>query len=518
MSTPLGKRKLPRSTLPYLGNLLDKLSFSKLPTKKVVLQRVMFEIEHNHGAASVESAALTTQKELFDLWEYAGYRDILQDVSQVLIQIQALHESYKTLIKTPVTRRHKDSFKKKLALFTSSLDGLFDIAVEHLKSSNLITKEDRDFLKYHWRKTVSSTADHKTRDAVMKKLARKEKSADPFTPTPASTPTPTPTPASTPTPTSTPHSASSQESNDEFRPKRACSTTPRPAGTQVIIPRDVLKKVGPAADRLGLSHQQATAFLSSIINNSGGNLDNFAVSTSTARRSRATARAEGATSIKDSYTFLIGQINFDGKLLGDLEGSFDKVNRLAVVAVQVEGNQLLCIAKTDDSTGKVEAATVKEALDNWGISDGIIASCFDTTSSNTGIYSGSTVLLQQHLNGQLLWLSCRHHIPELILKAAFQTLFGKTTGPSAALFSCLKTSWKSLDLTDLRLPPTPAACRSSVDALLHFLDERLLPENKEHLTRGYYKELLELAKPIRPEVVPPTASDSFPHRTDKEED
>ena len=81
----------------------------------------------------------------------------------------------------------------------------------------------------------------------------------------------------------------------------------------------------------------------------------------------------GATSIKDSYTFLIGQINFDGKLLGDLEGSFDKVNRLAVVAVQEEGNQLLCIAKTDDSTGKVEAATVKEALDNWGISDGIIA-------------------------------------------------------------------------------------------------------------------------------------------------
>ena len=86
-----------------------------------------------------------------------------------------------------------------------------------------------------------------------------------------------------------------------------------------------------------------------------------------------------------------------------------------------EGNQLLCIAKKDDSTGKVEAATVKEALDNWGISDGIIASCFDTTSSNTGIYSSSTVLLQQDLNRQLLWLSCRHHIPELILKAAFQT-------------------------------------------------------------------------------------------------
>ena len=216
---------------------------------------------------------------------------------------------------------------------------------------------------------------------------------------------------------------------------------------------------------LDLSHQQATAFLSSIINNSGGNLDEIAVSTSTERRSRATARAEVATSIKNSYTFLIGQINFDGKLLGDLEGSFDKVNRLAVVAVQEEGNQLLCIAKTDDSTGKV-----KEALDNWRISDGIIASCFDTTSSNTGIYSSSTVLLQQHLNRQLLWLSCRRHIPELILKAAFQTLFGKTTGPSAALFSCPKTSWKYLDLTDLRLPPTPSFPHSQMPASQYFRD------------------------------------------------
>ena len=86
----------------------------------------------------------------------------------------------------------------------------------------------------------------------------------------------------------------------------------------MIIPRDVLKKVGTAADRLGLSHQQATAFLSSIIKNSGGNLDEIAVSTYIERRSRGTARAEGATSIKDSYTFLIGQINFDGKLLREL--------------------------------------------------------------------------------------------------------------------------------------------------------------------------------------------------------
>ena len=172
----------------------------------------------------------------------------------------------------------------------------------------------------------------------------------------------------------------------------------------------------------------------------------------------------------------VDSINFDGKLLQELGGT-EKVNRLAVVAVQEEENQLLCVTKTEDSTGKVEADAEKEAINNWGLSEGIIACCFDTTSSNSGINSGSCVLLQQLLNRQLLWLACRHHIPELILKAAFQSLFGKTTSPVETLFSTLKSSWKSLDLSNLSCPPTTACYRSSVDSILEFLDNRLLSDN-----------------------------------------
>ena len=60
-------------------------------------------------------------------------------------------------------------------------------------------------------------------------------------------------------------------------------------------------------------------------------------------------------------------------------GGTEKVNRLAVVAVQEEENQLLCVTTTEDSTGKVEADAVKEAINNWGLSEGIIACCFYTT-------------------------------------------------------------------------------------------------------------------------------------------
>ena len=312
MTTTLGKRKLPRSNLPFVGKLIDRLPFSKLPTKKVVLQRLLFQIEHNHGAASVESASLTTQKELFELWEYAGYGDILKHISHVLKQIKSLHESYKAINKIPLSRQNTEAFKKKESQFETSLGALFDIAQANLKTSGLITKEDQDFLCNHWDKTISTTADHITRDTVHKKLARQEKSLT-YSSSQKSSATP-----STPTSQlqSSPTSPTQTDSDDDFQPKRARTTsTPRSTGAFITVPRDILKRVGPAADRLGLSNQQATGFLASIVNNSGGDLDDIAISTSTARRSRATRRAETATSIKDNFSFASGQINFDGKLL-----------------------------------------------------------------------------------------------------------------------------------------------------------------------------------------------------------
>ena len=97
-----------------------------------------------------------------------------------------------------------------------------------------------------------------------------------------------------------------------------------------------------------------------------GNVDEISLSESTARRSRATARATGAKKVKENFLCSNGQINFDGILLTDFWG-FGKVNRLAVLIVQEAENQLLCITKTEDSTGKTEAVEVGKALEAWGI-------------------------------------------------------------------------------------------------------------------------------------------------------
>ena len=93
-----------------------------------------------------------------------------------------------------------------------------------------------------------------------------------------------------------------------------------------------------------------------------------------------------------------------------------------------------------------------------------------------------------------LWLACRHHILELIIGGAFTTIFGVTSGPEVTTFKILKTSWKSLNLGDRRLPDIPSYFKEDIPDILEYVDSKL--DQESHLPRGDYKELLELVKVI----------------------
>ena len=96
------------------------------------------------------------------------------------------------------------------------------------------------------------------------------------------------------------------------------------------------------------------------------------------------------------------------------------MNRLAMVLVQEEENKILAITNTSNSTSKVEAEKVKEIFDNWSVTDQIVACGFDTTAANTGLYKGACTILQQLTKRQFLWMACRHHILELIVRRCFR--------------------------------------------------------------------------------------------------
>ncbi|KAL5266574.1 hypothetical protein ACHWQZ_G003823 [Mnemiopsis leidyi] len=229
----MSKRRLPRRELPYLSTLLDRISYTKLPTNGVVLRRLMFELEHGNGKASVATAALTVRDELIGLWEYAGFGDILHQPGYISKKITSLHNSYKKVLKTPLSRRGTESFKKKEEVFIRSLDLLFDNTVKSLQTSSLITAEDRDFLLHHWNMTISTTRDITTKFQVEKKLARQHQKFSSTQSTPK-----------TPILDLDRNSDSSPnlylDSGEEFIPKRRCTAR----SNTVEISKDVLKKLG----------------------------------------------------------------------------------------------------------------------------------------------------------------------------------------------------------------------------------------------------------------------------------
>ena len=81
---------------------------------------------------------------------------------------------------------------------------------------------------------------------------------------------------------------------------------------------------------------------------------------------------------------------------------------------------------------------------------------------------------------------------ELIIGDAFTTIFGVTSGPEVTTFKILKTSWKSLDLKNRRLPEIPSYFRGEIKDILDFVSSRFNQE--AHLPRGDYKELIQLVK------------------------
>ena len=140
------------------------LPFSRLPTNNTILQRLHFDISAScNGNSILHLAALTVKNKLVELW---GYADILQQSSCIVREIKLLNTDLKSLSKITVSRRTSPSFLEKEAGFLATLPKLFNITVESLRYTQLITSGDRDFLLNNWWKHISSTPDLAAQKAV----------------------------------------------------------------------------------------------------------------------------------------------------------------------------------------------------------------------------------------------------------------------------------------------------------------------------------------------------------------
>jgi hypothetical protein len=81
----------------------------------------------------------------------------------------------------------------------------------------------------------------------------------------------------------------------------------------------------------------------------------------------------------------------------------------------------------------------------------IVGTCFNTTATNTGRVQGTAVAVEKYLGDKLLYLACRHHVHELVLREVWEMLFGKDQRPTYTPFKNLQSTWAKLDKTSKSL-------------------------------------------------------------------
>ena len=117
----------------------------------------------------------------------------------------------------------------------------------------------------------------------------------------------------------------------------------------------------------------------------GHDLEDLGLARNTIRRARiatskAVATTEQSTFMPDSPLLL----HWDGKLLPDIAGSNEVVDRITIVVTGGDVEQLLAVSKIGFGTEEEQCNACLRTLADWKIKNLVYSLVFYTTASNTG--------------------------------------------------------------------------------------------------------------------------------------
>ena len=209
----------------------------------------------------------------------------------------------------------------------------------------------------------------------------------------------------------------------------------------------------PLSVRSGLSYRDQAMFLAAIVNYLDVPLNQVGLSRESVRRKRfEIVQREGEGIRSDYIEEMAGKhlvLHFDGKIMKHIEEDSQQrtsTDRIAVSVTSPEfGNKedlLLGVVPSQSGKSADCAVCIQNLCEYFEVCDGIFGICADTTAANTGHKNGAIVILAQVLEKPFLWLLCRHHISEIMIKACYQAVTGeKSIGPSRKMFSDIRNDW-----------------------------------------------------------------------------
>lgn len=254
-------------------------------------------------------------------------------------------------------------------------------------------------------------------------------------------------------------------------------------------------KLAIALDKCKVSKRDAMHLIMAAAEAFGVNVHDFVINTTSIHEARQNLRKKRFEAIKklvpNLFSTLPSTIHWDGKMLTEYFRR-ETVDRLAIIVTCGEIEQLLGVPKLSSGSGANQAKAVFDSLTDWSLLENIEALCCDSTASNTGRDKGACVLLEILMEKELLWLICRHHIYEIILKGAFEIKFGKSTGPDVPLFRKFRDFWKSIDQTKYDIGISDDFVNESLEDVKQQILDFCIEYLKKDLIRDDYKEFLEL--------------------------
>ena len=280
----------------------------------------------------------------------------------------------------------------------------------------------------------------------------------------------------------------------------------------VELPADIMNspEVCAMLDRTGTTSRKAVGVVSSIlrtgkVDGKQVDLSQFTLSRPSLERKRVHNRSVLMEQEIEDFKVKMPQyaaLHWDGKLIKDVTGSLQEHEAILVSGSPhyLEG-KILSVTKLVDKdgkptgTGEAQANACLDQVMSWGVNENIVALVFDTTSSNSGRVKGATVRLQKALGRPLLFLACRHHVSELIVKACWYSLFEADLSPDCKFFSDIRGEWSSFDTSGEANIITLAEDMHGRQEALLFYQDILNKKNKrnEMAVRDDYRELAECA-------------------------
>lgn len=249
-----------------------------------------------------------------------------------------------------------------------------------------------------------------------------------------------------------------KSSKSSILPQNSGKKRATPCSVSVTVDKEIsleglVEATTPLSVRSGLSYRDQTMFLAAIVNYLDVPLKEVGLSRESVRRKRYEFVQRHGDEIRSDYMEeMAGKhlvLHFDGKIIKHIEEESQQCTSADRIAISVTSPEFghkedLLLGVVPSQSGKSAdcAICIQNLCEYFEVCDGIFGICADTTAANTGRKNGAIVILAQVLQKPFLWLLCRHHISELMIKACYQAVTGeKTVGPSRKMFTDFKDDW-----------------------------------------------------------------------------